>query len=56
VDQTPLEFAAQTGMDSTMRITQAYHRVRYGSQTLSTQEVRQIENWLTEMEEAQKGK
>ena len=55
VDQTPMEFAAQTGMDSTLRITQAYHRVRYGAQTLSSQEVRQIENWLSEIEETQKG-
>jgi hypothetical protein len=56
VDQTPLEFATETRMDTTMRITQAYHRVRYGAETLSTKEIRQIDKWLNEMEEAQKGK
>jgi protein-glutamine gamma-glutamyltransferase len=55
-DQTPLEFAAETGMDSTMRITEAYHRVRYGSAVLSRQEAKEIDNWLSEMEAAQQSK
>jgi hypothetical protein len=56
LDQTPLEFASETGLDMPLRITQAYHRVRYGAEKLSTHEIRQIDNWLSEMEEAQKGK
>jgi len=50
LDQTPLEFAAQTGMEVPLRITHAYHRVRYGAQSLSLQESREIDSWLTEME------
>jgi hypothetical protein len=49
-DQTPLEFASQTGLEVPLRITHAYHRVRYGSQTLSRQEVKEIDAWLKEME------
>ncbi|MGH9881550.1 MAG: hypothetical protein ACRD6N_08970, partial [Pyrinomonadaceae bacterium] len=48
--QTPLEFAAQTGLELPVRITHAYHRVRYGSQSLSPREAREIESWLTEIE------
>jgi protein-glutamine gamma-glutamyltransferase len=50
-DQTPLEFAAQTGLDVPLRITHAYHRVRYGAQSLSSRESREIESWLTELEQ-----
>jgi protein-glutamine gamma-glutamyltransferase len=49
-DQTPLEFATQTGMDIPVRITRAYNRVRYGSETLTSQEAGEIDRWLTEME------
>jgi transglutaminase-like putative cysteine protease len=51
-DQTPLEFAAQTGLELPVRITHAYHRVRYGSQALSAREADEIERWLSEMESA----
>jgi len=50
VDQTPLEFATETGMDVPLRITHAYHRVRYGSQALTSEEAREIDRWLTQME------
>ena len=49
-DQTPLEFAAQIGLEVPLLITHAYHRVRYGSQSLTPQEAKQIEQWLGEME------
>jgi len=49
-DQTPLEFAAETGLELPVRITHAYHRVRYGSQSLSPREAKEIEGWLNEME------
>jgi hypothetical protein len=49
-DQTPLEFAAQTGLELPVRITHAYHRVRYGSQSLSPREAKEIERWLSQME------
>ncbi|HEY6121957.1 MAG TPA: DUF3488 and transglutaminase-like domain-containing protein [Pyrinomonadaceae bacterium] len=50
VDQTPLEFAAESGLELPVRITQAYHRVRYGAQVLSPKEMREIDRWLIEME------
>ncbi|HZE68763.1 MAG TPA: DUF3488 and transglutaminase-like domain-containing protein [Pyrinomonadaceae bacterium] len=49
-DQTPLEFALQTEMELPLRITDAYHRVRYGSHVLSPQELTEIDRWLIAME------
>ncbi|HUE82021.1 MAG TPA: DUF3488 and transglutaminase-like domain-containing protein [Pyrinomonadaceae bacterium] len=49
-DQTPLEFATSLGQEVPVRITQAYHRVRYGANELSFSEANEIENWLQEME------
>jgi transglutaminase-like putative cysteine protease len=49
-DQTPLEFATQAGLEVPLRITHAYHRVRYGAQGLSPGEAKEIDGWLTEME------
>ncbi|HVF51311.1 MAG TPA: DUF3488 and transglutaminase-like domain-containing protein [Pyrinomonadaceae bacterium] len=51
-DQTPLEFAAATGMPEAMLITRAYHRVRYGAQKLSTNEAAEIEQYLRQVEKA----
>lgn len=49
-DETPLEFATATGMPETLKITQAYHRVRYGAQPLSSDEAAEIEDWLHRIE------
>lgn len=51
VDQTPLEFATQTGLELPVLITHAYHRVRYGSQALTPREAKEINGWLTQMEQ-----
>ncbi|PWT80783.1 MAG: hypothetical protein C5B44_04825 [Acidobacteria bacterium] len=53
LDQTPLEFATETGMDVPLRITHAYHRVRYGAQALTSEEAKEIDRWLTQMEKEQ---
>ncbi len=50
-DQTPLEFASSTGLEMPVRITQAYHRVRYGCENLTVEEAQQIETWLQIMEQ-----
>jgi hypothetical protein len=49
-NETPLEFAGATGMADVLRITRAYNRVRYGSQTLSPAELAEIEQCLTRLE------
>jgi hypothetical protein len=48
--ETPLEFAAATGMPLALKITKAYNRVRFGDQKLSVTESTQIEEWLRRME------
>ena len=48
--ETPQEFALATGMPLPVKITDAYHRVRYGEQTLPRDEADVIESWLREME------
>ena len=48
--ETPLEFAATTGIPEVINITRAYNRVRFGEQNLSQTESSQIENWLRRME------
>lgn len=53
-DETPLEFAATTGMIEATRVTHAYNRVRFGEQRLSATEASEIEEWLTRLEENEK--
>jgi hypothetical protein len=48
--ETPLEFAAATGMPEALKVTKAYNRVRFGDQKLSATEATQIEEWLERME------
>jgi protein-glutamine gamma-glutamyltransferase len=48
--QTPLEFAASLTMPEALKITEAYHRVRFGDEILSTQETANIEAWLKSLE------
>lgn len=51
--QTPMEFAAGAGLSEAIIITQAYNRVRFGAEQLSTAEIGEIEAILerTEREE-----
>jgi hypothetical protein len=49
-NETPLEFATAVEMPQALQITQAYNRVRFGEQLLSTEETKEIEGWLSEME------
>jgi transglutaminase-like putative cysteine protease len=49
-DETPLEFAAATGMMEALKVTHAYNRVRFGEQRLSAAEAAEIEEWLTGLE------
>lgn len=49
-NETPMEFAVATGISDVLRITRAYNRVRFGSQTLSSAEVAEIEQCLTRLE------
>jgi transglutaminase-like putative cysteine protease len=53
-DETPLEFAAATGLNEALQITRAYNSVRYGEHHLSTPEAAEIEEWLKRMEEEKK--
>ena len=47
---TPLEFASNLDFEAALAITRAYNRVRYGGQTLSTNELREIESGLAQLE------
>jgi hypothetical protein len=53
-DETPLEFAATTGMIEATKVTHAYNRVRFGEQRLSATEASDIEQWLTRLEEKER--
>ncbi len=44
--QTPLEFAHTAGIPEVVNITEKYNRVRFGEKGLSSNEVRDIEDWL----------
>ncbi|HYP50605.1 MAG TPA: DUF3488 and transglutaminase-like domain-containing protein, partial [Pyrinomonadaceae bacterium] len=44
--QTPLEFATGLAMPEAVKVTEAYHRVRFGKLNLSPNETIEIENWL----------
>jgi hypothetical protein len=50
--QTPLEFAKTLAMPEAIKITEAYHRVRFGKADLSQKENFEIENWLISLENA----
>lgn len=49
-DETPLEFAAATGMPEATLLTRSYNRVRFGAQELTTAEAARIEEWLRRVE------
>lgn len=49
-DETPLEFAAATGMTEALKVTHAYNRVRFGEHSLSDREAAEIEEWLSSLE------
>ena len=53
--QTPLEFASLIGANEASAITNAYNRVRYGAESLSAAERKQIELLLSQLELNQKG-
>lgn len=48
--QTPLEFAFALNMPEAVSITEKYNRVRFGEKNLSNDEVREIKNWLEDLE------
>ena len=48
--QTPLEFASATGVPEALTITKAYHRVRFGAQSLTPAEAAEVERCLTRLE------
>ena len=48
--QTPLEFAYALSMPEAVKITEAYQRVRFGRENLSSGETTEIENWLANLE------
>ncbi|HEY0100730.1 MAG TPA: transglutaminase domain-containing protein, partial [Pyrinomonadaceae bacterium] len=49
-DETPLEFAAATGMPEATLLTRSYNRVRFGAHELTTAEAARIEEWLRRIE------
>jgi protein-glutamine gamma-glutamyltransferase len=52
--QTPLEFAFALNMPEAIGITEKYNRVRFGEKNLSSEESREIENWLKDLEKKNK--
>ena len=48
--QTPLEFAFALGLPEALRITEKYNRVRFGEKNLSSDEAKDIERCLEELE------
>jgi protein-glutamine gamma-glutamyltransferase len=49
-DLTPLEFASQIDLQPAMAITRAYNRVRFGGHELSSDELKEIEQTLRQLE------
>ncbi len=47
--QTPLEFAFAMNMPEAVKITEKYNRVRFGEKNLSSDEAKEIENWLANL-------
>lgn len=54
--QTPLEFAFALNMPEAVGITEKYNRVRFGEKNLSEREVRDIEDWLVNLEKKDRKK
>jgi hypothetical protein len=52
--ETPLEFASSVGLNEARAITKAYNRVRFGEETLSVSERKQIEQLLSRLERNRK--
>ncbi len=50
-DQTPLEFAGEISLREAAIITEAYNRVRFGKQKLSSREVAEIETMLLKFDQ-----
>jgi protein-glutamine gamma-glutamyltransferase len=48
--QTPLEFAFALDMPQAVKITEKYNEVRFGEKNLSTDEAREIDDWLKGLE------
>ncbi|HEY7546715.1 MAG TPA: transglutaminase domain-containing protein, partial [Blastocatellia bacterium] len=51
-DQTPMEFAASSGINEIEEITRAYNRVRFGGARLDEQEARRVSEHLAELKRA----
>ncbi len=51
-DQTPLEFAEATKIPEVSALTEAYHRVRYGGEALSSAEEASLEDKLRRLEQS----
>ncbi|HXG92639.1 MAG TPA: DUF3488 and transglutaminase-like domain-containing protein [Blastocatellia bacterium] len=51
-DQTPMEFAAASGLDQIHEITALYNRVRFGGGALDDSEVRRVSDLLNELKKA----
>jgi transglutaminase-like putative cysteine protease len=49
-NETPLEFAAAARIPEVLKITEAYNRVRFGDERLTSREVAEINEWLSRME------
>ncbi|HYE13697.1 MAG TPA: DUF3488 and transglutaminase-like domain-containing protein [Pyrinomonadaceae bacterium] len=49
-DQTPREFAEAVGSPEVLKITEAYHRVRFGSEKLTGAEAAEVERCLRRVE------
>ena len=52
--QTPLEFATTVGISEARTITNVYNRVRFGEKELSSEEQKQIEQLMSELERKRK--
>jgi transglutaminase-like putative cysteine protease len=52
--QTPLEFAFALKMPTAVKITEKYHAVRFGEKNLNSDEAREIEDWLKDLENSEK--
>ncbi|HVF88423.1 MAG TPA: DUF3488 and transglutaminase-like domain-containing protein [Blastocatellia bacterium] len=55
-DQTPVEFAAQTGVAQIGEITKVYNRVRFGGARLDESEVRRVSALLSELKQSIKSR
>jgi len=53
--QTPLEFADAVGAPEAVFVTERYNQVRFGGHSLTTEEARDVEDWLKSLEEKEEG-